>query len=753
MKRFYSTLLALAGSFAALAQSPEAAKPQLSAGTMQYLYKLEHGLLGPRGVSPNYVYRQDAAHTTYLSALIKVSPGFQASALSAIGANVGTKAKDIWTVQVPLHQVKAFTELPGILYIEVDQPTHVALDTARRMTRVDSVHMGYNLPHAFNGKDVVVGIVDYGFDYRHPTLYDTSYTHYRVKRVWEEKNNTGTPPTGFTYGSEFTDSLSITTKGHDTNQASHGTHVAGIVGGSGVGGLGNARRFRGMAYASDLVLVGILPDLSYWLNTGMADFLDGMNYVYNYAASVGKPAVVNLSWGNPLGPRDGSSLFSQACDNLVGPGKIFVLSGGNNGQNSIHLQKTFTGTDTLVGAVCSFPSGLPTKVNWIDVWGEPGKSFCIQLSLYNLATKIDSAYICLDNTTHQVHLKSNNGDTCFVTLTAVASEFNGKPHMLLDVFSRAASSNRLTMSLRGTSGTVNAWTGYVLSGSGYYGAFGSGGFAWASNGDSKLTCSDIASTKLAIAVGSYNSKTGFTNVSGQSQSYTGYIKGALSLFSSKGPTADGRTKPNITGPGLAVASAINSSDPDFASGGADYNAVVSTYTSPVNGQTYSYAMLAGTSMAGPAVAGIVGLMLEADPHLEPFNAMQILNITAIQDNFTGVITNPGSNDWGYGKVNAYRALLMTLQTVGIYHQDMSLDFVLYPNPGNGLYSVLYNSTASETLHMQVYDVMGREVLHNQWAIKNGENRQSIDLSSAPAGIYFAKIAGEKGSGTVKIIKQ
>jgi hypothetical protein len=65
------------------------------------------------------------------------------------------------------------------------------------------------------------------------------------------------------------------------------------------------------------------------------------NYVFNYANLVNKPAVANLSWGCPLGPRDGTSLFSQACNNLVGPGKIFVLSGGNNGNNNIHLKKTY----------------------------------------------------------------------------------------------------------------------------------------------------------------------------------------------------------------------------------------------------------------------------------------------------------------------------------------------------------------------------------------------------------------------------
>ncbi len=754
MKILYTFIATICTICTLQAQDAAGTMPKLSASTRYYLWQLEKNQGGKDLVRPEFVYKMDAQNNIYVSALVQVQQGFSTSQLTAIGAHVGTKAGNIWTVQVPLNQVKAFTQINGINYIDMDQPAAPTLDSARKTTRVDSVHMGYNLPKVYNGDSVVVGIIDVGFDYTHPTFYDTSYAAYRIKRVWEEKT-AGTPPAGFSYGNEYNSTSSILARAHDRTTETHGTHVAGIAAGSGAGGPGgNSTRYRGMAYKSDIVMVGIYPAANYWLNTGMTDMLDGMNYVYTYAGGVHKPAVANLSWGCPLGPHDGSSLFSQACDNLTGPGKIFVLSAGNNGMDYVHLQKTFTPTDTVVNTIVTFPAGLASKSNWIDVWGEPGKSFCMEYSLYLGTTQIaTSSKICLDNNTHQIFLKSNNGDTCFVTVTTVSSEFNNKPHMLIQVFSRAAGTNRLCFTLKGTNGTVNMWQGYVQNATGYYGSFSASVYSFTSNGDSQMTISDLASTKSAIAVGAYNSKTSFQNVSGQPLAYSGYTVGDIASFSSLGPTADGRTKPNITGPGMALASSINSSDPSFSSSGSNYNTVVSTYTSPTNSQVYSYAMLAGTSMSGPAVSGIVALLLQANPALSPALVMNILYQTAIQDTHTGTIPAGGSNTWGYGKVNAYRAILKTLETVGIYHLDMSLQYVLFPNPGTAHYTLQYNSEVNEPLLLRVYDVSGKDLLKETWQVKQGTNSYGIDLGKYAPGIYFATLSNDRAQGTVKIIKQ
>ena len=754
MKSVFLIASCLLFSLISRSQTLDFPKPQLSASAQLYLWKIEQQGNTDKTVFPENVYRLDAGGNIFVNAMIQVYPGFTDAPLKSLGIKTGTKAGYIWTVQVPQDKIKDFILINGIKYIEMDQPAAPQLDSARKFTKVDSVHGGYGLPQAYNGNNVVIGIIDAGFDYTHPTFYDTTFSAYRVKRVWEEKT-IGTPPASYAYGAEYLDSLSIVNKRYDIYTGSHGTHVSGIAGGSGLcGPSGVSSRYRGVAYKSDLVFVGIYPSSAYWLNTGMADMLDGVNYTFDYAASVSKPAVANLSWSCPLGPRDGNSLFSQACNNLVGPGKIFVLSGGNNGGKRIHLQKTFTSTDSAVHTVVTLPVVNSKSVNWVDVWGDTAKAFRMRFTLYSGSTRIDSSLkIGLDNSVHQIKLKGSSGDTCFITVSTVASEFNSKPHMLIQIYNRVPS-NKLMLSVYGQTGTVDLWQGLVDKTSGYYGAFVKDVFLFASNGDLIMQPGDMAATENAIAVAAYTSKPSFTNVSGSTLSYTGYTKGAIANFSSVGPTADGRLKPEITGPGMALASSVNIVDSTYLSGGASYNTVVSKYTSPLNSKTYSYAMAGGTSMSGPAVSGIIALLLEVSPTLTPAQVKYLLKLSAITDTYTGNIPATGSTTWGWGKINAYKSVQLLLQGVGIHHlENTNLNCILFPNPTANNYSVDYVAEKQETIEITVTDLNGKTLIKTSWNVVPGSNKKILELADFAPGIYFTNLSSQKGRAVVKIIKQ
>lgn len=731
--------------------SAQKSAPKLSASTQQYLWLAKKEQNTSKAI-PNYVYSQNNQNEIFINAIFKVDLSFDETILKQQGVKIGTKAKDIWTAKIPLNAISQFVKTQGIQYIDLDQPCYPELDSARKFTRVDSVHQGIYLPQSYTGKNVVVGIVDAGFDYTHPTFFDTAFTHYRIKRVWEQKNNTGTAPINFGFGTEFSDSTSIWNKHFDITETTHGTHVMGIAGGSGGGSSVNHKRFRGMAFESELVAVAIYPTAAHWLNTGSVDFLDGINYVFNYADAVNKPAVANLSWGCPLGPRDGTSLFSQACNNLVGPGKIFVLSGGNNGSNTIHLKKTFTATDSIVSTVCTFPTTLVDKKNQLDIWGEAGKSFCMNFSLYTGYNKIDStATICLDDSTHQYHLIGSNGDTCFITITTVASEFNGKPHMLVQLYTRVT--DRLVVRITGNNGTVNMWQGIVINTSGHYGTFAKTIFSWAVNGDNLMTCGDLVSTQQALAVAAYNSKPSFTNISGQNLSYQGYTKGAIASFSSKGPTADGRVKPDIAGPGLAVASSVSGVDSTYLVGGSDYSSVIASAVSPVNGQTYSYAVAGGTSMSSPAVSGIVALLLQADSSLTPVEVKDLLFNTAILDSKTGAIPDSGSTIWGHGKVNAYGAMATLLGVQSVKNGTGTLACHIFPNPNNGQFQLEIFSMDNDLVNLSITDITGRIIKHSVEQMNAGLTVININISESGKGIYFVKLNNSKGLSTFKIVKE
>lgn len=132
-------------------------------------------------------------------------------------------------------------------------------------------------------------------------------------------------------------------------------------------------------------------------------------------------------------------------------------------------------------------------------------------------------------------------------------------------------------------------------------------------------------------------------------------QGKLADFSSRGVkdrgaavTVDGQTfiwedRPTLTAPGVDIIS-TRVIAPIPLLGAADDAENIETAYLPY------YTTMSGTSMAAPHIAGVIALILEADPTLSPLEVKRILEQTA---------TNiPGTEAWeaGAGYVNAYAAV-------------------------------------------------------------------------------------------------
>ncbi len=725
-----------------------ATTPKLSPFTKKFLNEMKKSGI-ENGMLRSYVIKSDGSKN-YLSALILTNQQFDENSLSALGIKKGTRTGNVICVQIPVESMDQITQLQGVDYIQIDEPAFPTLDYARSDTRVDSVHSGIGLSMPYTGEGVVVGVVDAGFDFGSPSLFDTTGVGYRVKKAWLQKNNSGTPPAGYAYGTEIFDSTSLWSVGHD-NDGTHATHVGGICAGSGFGSPQNGNKFRGIAYKSDIVCVGITPDKTQWVNTGVSDMIDGIHYIFDYADSANKPCVVNLSWGSPLGPHDGTGLFSVALDNLTGPGKIFVCSAGNNGDNPVHVQKTFSASDTLLQTFLEISDSPEGKKTWVDIWGDTAKTFCVEISLFNSGVISSTGFICLDDSVHDLFLPGSFNDTCYISVTTAAAEFNMRPRIFLD-FNSLLVGDSVLISIRSQDGSINMWNSFVSNTSGYYGKFISYGYPWAVDGDVDITISDIASSKSAITVGAYASKTSWTNISFQTYSYSSYVtKGDLVPFSSHGPTVDGRVKPDITGPGLTVGSAISSYDTSFAPGGSSYLFVINNYHNPVDNRDYPYGQLSGTSMSSPAVSGITALMLQANNDLDPQEVKDIFTQTAIKDGFTGFIPPGGNNTWGNGKVNAYGSVLQAVQwAVGTDALSARMpECKLYPNPNSGIFTIDYSGNAADYLTIEIFDMPGHCVYSEKWRTKAGYDYRKIDTGNLSEGIYFTRVSSSVGSAVFR----
>jgi hypothetical protein len=144
---------------------------------------------------------------------------------------------------------------------------------------------------------MIIGDVDTGIDWTRSDFAD-SLGKTRILYIWDQNDAIGPGPAGFGYGSEFTKSQIDNTPGsvrqQDTN--GHGTAVAGVFAGNGslTGCAQPAYRYVGIAPLANIIEVK--TDFS------DAGIIDGVNYVFQKAAALGKDAVVNLSLGSQYGP-------------------------------------------------------------------------------------------------------------------------------------------------------------------------------------------------------------------------------------------------------------------------------------------------------------------------------------------------------------------------------------------------------------------------------------------------------------------
>ncbi len=662
-----------------------------------------------------------------INAYVKINSQSVIAEIEALGGTIHTNlGGNLVTVNLPIATLYQVADLDDVVYIEAAKPVNLLMNNASTDAGVDKCHTATAGMEAFTGKGVVVGIVDCGLEYNHIDYMDSEGKESRLRRIWCQGKSKGDHPAAYDYGVEYTSADQFRTLSTDSTATFHASHVMGIAAGA-----DQQSGYAGVAPDADLVFVS--------MGKNSTSIVDGVKYIFDYAKSVGKPCVVNLSLGSHYGPHDGTSVTDRMFDKLVSPGYIIVGAAGNEGAYNAHVTKTMSSDTEDMKFIVNNPVDTKDKKLAIDIWGAAGTSLTCKFVLINtingkIMAESESVSPGMMNDVKNINLQRSR-IKCELAVYSQINPINLKPEITVVSTGTSSSAYKLGVILTSEEGAqIHAWQ--LVQGDSFMATHLEG---WTSP-DNDYVVGEIGGTgNSVITVGAYTTRMQWTDLTGKGHRYgsiAGQLNG-LSGFSSCGPTVDGRCKPDITAPGCGVVSAMSKySNEDVT------EKLVAQRT--VKGKKYYYGVCEGTSMATPFVTGTIALWLQADPTLTVDGIRNIFAETARRDAFVGNVPN---NAWGAGKIDAYEGLKYVLNHAGTGISEKDLTGAMFQVEAD---RVAHTATIGfeengTPVHLTVYNALG-QLLTSQELTVNGTQ---VDLSGFGSGMFVFKM--QRGSN-VKSVK-
>ena len=569
---------------------------------------------------------------------------------------------DAGSVEVPAANVDGLYKTPGVSYVEPGQtlraPEPIVGDEvtppdhdARQVSRRARQHR--------HGQAVLVGIIDVGgFDFAHEDFLEPGGRGTRWVAIWDQGGGPRPAPArwrpgprfqGLSYGSEITkDHMDKAIVGAAARKmsatrlepqsamtaGSHGTHVASIAAGR-----------RGVAGRAHLagVLVALRPEdtaaqQSFYDSTRIADAVD---YLLALAAELGTdhgplPVSINISLGTNGHAHDTSSAMARWVDGvLTTPGRCVSVAAGNAGQvepasptdvgffaGRIHAGGTFAATNLRheLGWVVAGGQIADVSENEMEIWYSAADRIDVEVRppggewIGPIKPGCGARNVKLDNgTVLSVHSETYHPANGANRISILLSPFFGpSTDGVAAVGPIAAGEWRVRL------------TGTVVRDGRYD--------AWIERDDARPlaeTTGTMWRYPSCFAPGSYTADRTINSLACAerplSVANVDLAHNAPHVTSSRGPTRDGRFKPDIAADGTDI----------VAAGGFD--------------RTRPWIAMTGTSMASPYVCGVAALMLGIAPHLTSAQILGIIRTTSMP--------LPGHdfswrNDLGFGVIDA-----------------------------------------------------------------------------------------------------
>ncbi|WP_372623945.1 S8 family serine peptidase [Falsiroseomonas sp.] len=584
--------------------------------------------------------------------------------LARMGVATRSEATRVRTAIVPRSCLRTLEKSPAIRFIELARPWSHDLAGAIPFAQIDTLHSG--VP-GIDGSNVIVGVIDSCIDIHHRAFRDAAGTT-RLLWLWDQNltpaagesgppsglTMPGFPPGSLSYGVEYNGAAIDAelaafavpgTPAYGTVRHAppapvpgstpifnhHGSLVTGCAAGN--GGDGGS---PGAAPGSRIIFVSPKPYESGILaNADSAAILDGCAYIFARAEQAGLPCVVNISMGDNQGPHDGTTLGEQMLDELLAtPGRALVVSAGNYTGRAAHATGSVTQGATAALKL-RYAASSPHS-DAAEIWYDGHDRFTVTLTtpapagtvIGPVASGFAAGPVQLGGGV-EVSLDSRlndprNGDNC-ISIIIVVPPGGSVP------------AGDWTIALTGTSvvnGAFHAWVDRNNIGNA----------AWQPPfaAEGAMTLGVPATARLPITVGNHD-----RSASPQ-----------IANTSGRGPTRDGRIKPEIaaTGQFVSAPAAVHRNSP---------------------AQQPAHRSASGTSFSAPIVAGACALLFQCRGAAATIGDLkQILLETAAAP----ALPLP-DNGFGFGFLQMAAACAAPQPDVDVWLRDDPADTGLEPFTG------------------------------------------------------------------------
>lgn len=418
---------------------------------------------------------------------------------------------------------------------------------------------------------VVFGLIDFGIDFTHPDFIDNGVS--RIEKIWVQSANSDQNKYGYgkiisakAIKEALEDEFPFKKIGYHPGQSdlfgngTHGTHVLGIACSNGT------TAPKGFASNSPILAVDMGTSLVNGSNLSLGDsvkLVEGLDFLLQQAGN--RPIVINMSLGGHGDSHTGKTLVEQAIDAILSnrKGTAIVQSTGNYCQARAH-----TFGDMQQGEVISIPwffKKNDTSPNEMEIWYQGTDAITV--------TIVDaSKEVLLKSKLFQDEIITKGGEEVGVCLHRAKEPNTGMNHINI-LLNGNLNSKFLVVEIVGRKIVHGRFHCYIERDDRGQSIF------LPEIVKTTHTTNSICNSKYSIVVGAYNQ--------------TEKEKSILA-FSSSGPTADGRMKPEVLAPGYKIKSSCSSSTRDVRA-------------------TAKLCSKSGSSMAAPYVASLVVKILEKNP--------------------------------------------------------------------------------------------------------------------------------------------